>query len=96
MGKKRAPHSQETKVKMSLSATGKKKTEEHKRSISIAKTGCSTRPHSDETKKKISESVKKSLKGKDRPIYQTAKYREVQSTNMKRIWKERKEVLNRA
>jgi len=53
--KQRKPHSEETRLKMSLAKKGRRYSDEHKRNLSAAKTG--THP-SEETKRKISEKLK--------------------------------------
>lgn len=56
--KRGSRHSAETRAKMSASHLGKPKTEEHRRSISVAKTGKPQGPHTPEHNAKISASAR--------------------------------------
>ncbi len=55
-GKKRKPHSEETKAKMSAASKGRPKSEEHRAALSAAKLGSTPPPHSRETIAKITRS----------------------------------------
>jgi hypothetical protein len=90
LGKKTAPHTNETKLKMSLASKGVSKSEDHKLALSKARAGMKMKPHSEETKRKISESNKASAKNRDFSHMQDENYKLTQSKKMKEIWAMRK------
>lgn len=88
--RKRAPHSPETRAKMSAAAKGRKKTPEHCAAISASKLGVKRTPHSEATKRKMAESQKRASKTRDQSYMQDPEYRAQQAAKMRVIWAERR------
>jgi len=93
LGKKRGPHSAETKRKMSEASKGKPKSIEHCAALSVAKKGRKTGPHSAEWRKHQSEGITAAMIDRDNGKYRTAEYRRRQSIQMKNIWMKRKGLV---
>ncbi|MDQ2668029.1 MAG: NUMOD3 domain-containing DNA-binding protein [Gemmatimonadota bacterium] len=89
LGKKRKPHSEETKVKMAAASRGRPKSEAHRFAIAAAQLGKTRAPHSDATKAKMSASQQAANSNRDHSHKNDPKYRARQSANMRRIWAER-------
>lgn len=92
IGRKFAPHSEETKIKMSEASKGKPKSEEHRIACSLARSGKKYGSHS----KEWNENISNAQKGKPRPKLSDKaeeKYRATQSEIMKEVWKQRKAGL---
>lgn len=90
LGKKRAPHSAETKAKMSAAARGRKRSPEHCAALSRAKSGKKRKPHSEETKARMRAAQAKIAHRIDKSFTQDPSYRLTQSNRMKAIWAARK------
>jgi hypothetical protein len=93
-GKKRTPHSEETKLLMSSIAKGRVFTKEHIEKLSKAKIGKKRNPVSEETKLKIKNSNILSASKKDFSNRKESDYRKKQSDKMKEIWNKRKLINN--
>jgi len=93
-GKKRRPHSDETKKKMSMKRMGIQFTDEHRRLLSLAKTGIKRGPVSESTRNKMRISNIEAAKTKDYSYTKDEDYRKAQSEKMKEIWAKRKLVNN--
>lgn len=96
IGKKIGPRSLETRLKMSLSSKGIKKSKDHCLSLSQCRIGKKMSPHSDETKLKIKESnVRTKRYGNwNNSFLKDPIYRKNQSEKMKEIWSHRKALNN--
>lgn len=89
-GRKRKPHTAETRAKMSAAAKGRPKSAAHRAALSAAKQGTVRGPHSEETKQKMSASQRVAVLTRNDSHKHDPAYRARQSENMRRIWAERK------
>ncbi len=89
-GKKTGPYNRKPAGTFTA-AKGVAKSTAHKKSLSAAKLGKKRKPFSEETKRKISESNKIASAKRDFSLFKTDEYRNMQSAQMKRVWKERQE-----
>jgi hypothetical protein len=96
LGKKRPPHSENTKSKMSAASKGREKSESHRLALAAAKLGKKTGPHDNEWNEKIRQSHLASAQNRDYSYLQDPVYKQNQSRRMIEIWKQRKsgEALN--
>lgn len=60
-GKKRGPHSEKTKRKISLASKGRKKSDAHRAALANAKLGTKRGPHSEQHKANLSIGIKAGL-----------------------------------
>lgn len=88
-GKKRKPHSEETKAKMSAASKGKTKSPEHRAKLAEAKRGKKRSPHSEETRRKISEANRLAAARRDFSFMQDAAYRASQAEKTRAVWQRR-------
>jgi hypothetical protein len=90
-GKRRGPHSVETREKLSLAAKGRRKSIAHKAALRAAKLGKKRVPHSADVRRRISESNKAAVSRRDYSSLKDPTYRLKQSEKMRQIWAERKQ-----
>jgi hypothetical protein len=68
LGRKRQPHSPETKAKMSAAARGVKKSAEHRAAMSVAKAGKKLGPTSDEGRKNRRTGIIRAIEGRNKSV----------------------------
>lgn len=90
LGKKRPPHTPETKAKMSAARVGIKYSPETIARFSAAKRGVKYGPMTEESKRKKSVAMKARAKTLDYSHMRNPEYRRRQSEIMRQIWAERK------
>lgn len=91
LGKKREPHSVETKAKMSAASKGRKKSAEHCAAMTASRTGRRRGPHSEQHRAALSQSIKRALSKLDLvAMRNTPKYRAQQALGSKQVWERRK------
>lgn len=88
--RKRTPHSDDAKKKMSEAARGKLKSSKHKLALSMAKLGKKRGSHKAETIEKIRQTNLETAKTRDFSYLQDKKYKKAQSEKMREIWRQRK------
>lgn len=90
-GKRRAPHSSEAKLKISLSQSGIPKSAAHKAALAQAKLGVRRESPSADTRQKMSDSNKRTRAMLGRASFlDDSSYREAQRERMADVWARRK------
>lgn len=92
LGKKRAPHSEDTKAKMSAASKGRPKSAAHRTALATAKLGKQLGPRSELHRRHIAESLRQSdkLKQAIRAFASTPEYRAKQSAITTEVWARRR------
>lgn len=89
-GKKRGPHSPETRQKMSTASLGRPKSTEHRAALSRARQGLKRKPHTPATIEKIRIANIIAAANVDHSYTQEPAYKKSQSIRMREIWARRR------
>lgn len=91
LGKKRAPHSAETRAKMSAASKGRLKSEVHRAALAAAHTGIKYQPRSEESKARTSIAVRAAFaNGANHGDQSSPEYRAKQSMKSTEVWARRR------